>query len=159
STDPNFTRFAPGAIDYGEGRIFYDLDLLSARITDTSGACSSGVRTVALSTVQGTFLVVERVSFLTSAGAPSSIATRNPATFVSADLIDTIYPAAASSNTGVPQIVARISDTTLLLGPAPDAPYGVEVYGTQRPTPLSSNNSSTWISQNLPELFMAATMV
>lgn len=159
STDANFSTFLPGAIDYAEGRIYRDTDLLATRVTDTSGTCSSGVRSVALSTAQGTFLVVERVNMLTSAGAPSSAATRNPVIFVSADMLDAVYPSAASSNTGLPQWVARISDTTLLLGPTPDAPYSVEVYGTQRPTPLSAVNSSTWLTQNVPELFMAASMV
>src|SRR5262249_50920091 len=73
--------------------------------------------------------------------------------------IDAVYPSAASSNTGLPQFAARLSDRSLLLGPAPDQPYGLEVYGTQRPTPLSSANTTTWISQNLPELFIGASMV
>jgi len=159
STDPNFSTMLPGAIDYAEGRLYRELDLLSVRITDTSVACSSGVRTIALSTAQGTFLVVERLSLLTSAGAPSSVASRNPVVFVSPDYIDAVYPTAASSRCGLPLVAARVSDTTMLLGPAPDAPYGIETYGTQRPTPLSSGNASTWLTQNLPELFMAASMV
>lgn len=159
SSDPNFTILLPGAIDYAEGRSYRDLDLLSVRVTDTSVACSSGVRTVALSTTQGTFLVLERLNMLTSAGAPSSNATRNPIMMVTADYVDAVYPSAASSNTGLPIVAARINDTTLILGPTPDQPYGTEQYGTQRPTPLSSGNSSTWLTQNVPELFMAATMV
>lgn len=159
STDPNFSTFLPGAIDYAEGRLYRDLDLLSVRVTDTSGACSSGVRSLALSTAQGTFLVIERLNLLTSAGAPSSVATRNPLTFVSPDVLDAVYPSAASTNTGLPQWVARVSDTTVLFGPTPDAAYGVEVYGTQRPTPLSSGNSSTWLTANVPELFVDASMI
>ncbi len=159
STDPNFSTFLPGAIDYAEGRIYRDLDLLATRITDTSATCSSGVREFTLPTTQGTFQVIERVNILTSAGAPSSIATRNPTFDVSADVLDVVYPSAVSSYTGVPLWVARISDTTLLFGPTPDSNYGVEVYGTIRPTPLSSGNSSTWLTQWVPELFMAATMV
>jgi hypothetical protein len=159
SSDPNFSTFLPGAIDYAEGRIQRDLDLLSDRVTDTTVILSSGVNTVALSTAQGTFLIVERVNVLSSAGALSSAATRVPLYFVTPDYINAIYPSQLSSNTAVPSFVARISDTTLLFGPTPDQAYGLETYGTQRPTPLSSGNSSTWISQNIPELFMAATMV
>jgi hypothetical protein len=159
STDPNFTTFLPGGIDYAEGRLYRDLDLLSVRVTNTSVSCSSGVRTVALSTATGTFLVLERLNMLTSAGAPSSVATRNPIMIVTPAYVDAVYPSAASSNTGLPTVAARISDTTLILGPTPDQPYGTEQYGTQRPTPLSSGNSSTWLTQNVPELFMAATMV
>jgi hypothetical protein len=147
------------AVASSEGRLYRELDLLSVRVTDTSVSCSSGVRTIALSTTQGTFLVLERLNMLTSAGAPSSVATRNPIMMVTADYVDAVYPSAASSNTGLPIVAARISDTTLILGPTPDRPYGTEQYGTQRPTPLSSGNSSTWLTQNVPELFMAATMV
>jgi len=159
STDPNFSTFLPGAIDYAEGRIYRDLDLLATRITSTAGACSSGVRTVALSTTQGTFLVVERVNVMSSAGAPSSAATRNPLLFVSPDWLDATYPTALSSYCGLPLFTARLSDTTLAFGPAPDQAYGLEVSGTYRPSALSSGNSSTWLTQNVPELFMAATMV
>lgn len=159
STDPNFSTFLPGAIDYAEGRIYRDLDLLATRITDTSGTCSSGVRSFTLPTAQGSFEVVERINILTSAGAPSSIATRNPTYVVSADVLDVVYPSAVSSYTGVPLWVARTTDTTILFGPTPDSNYGVEVYGTMRPTPLSSGNSSTWLTQFLPEVFMAATMI
>lgn len=159
STDPSFSIFVPGAIDYGEGRVYRDLDLLATRLVSNAVSCSSGVRTVTLSTTAGTFLVVERVNLLTSAGAPSSIATRNPALFVSPDWLDAVYPTAVSSYTGLPQFVARPTDNTLLFGPAPDQAYGLEIATTLRPVPLSSGNSSTWLTQNVPELFMAATMV
>ncbi len=159
STDPSFATFLPGAIDYGEGRLYRDLDLISARVTNTAVACSSGVSTITLSTASGTILVVERLSLLTSAGAPSSAASRNPVTFVSPDYLNAVFGSAASSNCGLPLFAARTNDTTMQFGPPPDAPYGVEVSGTIRPTPLSSGNSSTWLTQNVPELFMAATMV
>lgn len=159
STDPSFTIFLPGAIDYAEGRCYRDLDLYATRITDVSATCSSGVRTFTLPTVQGTFQVVERVNILSSAGALSSNATRNPTFVVSPDVMDAVYPTAVSSYNGVPQWVARITDTTLIFGPVPDAAYTVEVYGTIRPTPLSVANSSTWLTQWVPELFMAATMI
>jgi hypothetical protein len=159
SADANFATFLPGAIDYAEGRVYRDLNLVAQYVTDASGTCSSGTRTLALSTASGTYLVVEQVSILTSAGAPSSAATRNQLYAVSPDYINATYPSAASSNTGQPAFWARLNDTTIMFGPAPDQPYGVEVYGTQRPTPLSSANSSTWLTQNVPELFMAATMV
>lgn len=159
STNASFQTFLPGAIDYAEGRCYRDLDLLATRITDTSGVCSSGVNSLTLSTAQGTFQVVDRVNILSPAGATSSLWTRNQTYFVSADVLDAVYPTVLSSYTGLPLWVARISDTTLLFGPAPDAAYGVEVYGTYRPNPLAATNSSTWLTQWVPELFMAATMV
>ena len=114
---------------------------------------------MAVSSAQGTILVLERLNILSPVGAPSSNATRNPVYFVSPDYLDAVYPSGLSSNCGLPQFAARVSDMLVYLGPIPDQAYTTEQYGTFRPTPLSSGNSSTWLTQNLPELFMAATMV
>jgi len=159
SADTDFNTILPAVIDYAEGRIYRDLDLLSVRVTDRSVTCASGVRTINLSTTQGTLLTVERLNMLTSAGAPSSAATRNQVYFTSPDYIDAVYPSAASSNTGMPLFAARVNDTEILLGPAPNEPYGTEVIATIRPNPLSSGNSSTWLTRNVPELFLAGSMI
>ena len=149
----------PAIIDYAEGRIYRDLDLPAARVTDTSVTCSSGVRTIALSTTQGTILEIESLNLLTSAGTTSSNAIRVPVVPVSKAVVDTIYPSALSSYCGQPEFFARVTDTQLILGPAPDQPYGTEVVGVIRPNPLSATNSSTWLTQNVPELILAACMV
>ena len=159
SGDTNFGGIMSGIIDYAEGRLWRDLDLPAARVTDTSVLCASGVRTIALSTTQGTLLALESVNLYTSAGTTSSNATRVPLVPVSKAVIDTIYPSAVSSNCGQPEYFARVTDTQLILGPSPDQPYGTEVVATVRPNPLSSGNSSTWLTQNLPELMIAAGMV
>lgn len=157
--DGNFAGPMPAIIDYAEGRLWRDLDLPAARVTDTSVVCSSGVRTIALSTTQGTLLVLESVNLLTSAGTTSSNAIRVPLVPASKAVIDTIYPSALSSYTGQPEFFARVTDTQLILGPTPDQPYGTEVVATIRPNPLSASNSSTWLTQNLPELMHDACMI
>lgn len=159
SGDNNFAGIMPMIIDYAEGRLWRDLDLPVARVTDTSVTCASGVRSIALSTTQGTLLVLETVNLLTSAGATSSYAQRVPLTPASQAVIDAIYPSAANANTGQPEYFARITDTQLILGPTPDQAYGTEVTATIRPNPLSAANPTTWLSQNVPELMVAAGMV
>lgn len=159
SSDAQFPTLMSGSIDYAEGRLYRELDLLSVRITDTSVACTSGVRTISQSTAQGYFLVIEELNIFSSAGATSSFAQRNPVTFVSPDFLNAVYPSAVSSCCGLPEFAARINDTQITFGPAPDAAYNTEIIGTIRPTPLSSGNSSTWLTQNVPECFFAATMV
>lgn len=157
--DNNFQGIMPALIDYAEGRIYRDLDLPVTSIVDVSVSCSSGVRSVNLSTTQGTILVIQTLNLLTSAGATSSYATRVPLVPASQSVINTIYPSAASSNCGQPEFFARLSDIELILGPTPDQAYGTEVVATIRPNPLSDTNSSTWLTQNLPELMIAAGMV
>jgi hypothetical protein len=157
--DANFAGPMEAIINYAEGRIYRDLDLPNNSITDTSIACSSGVRLINLSTGQGTLLVIESLNLFTSAGTTSSNATRKPLVPTSKAVIDTIYPSALSSRCGEPEYFARVSDIQLILGPTPDQAYGTEVIATIRPAPLSASNSSTWLTQNVPELMLAGCMI
>lgn len=157
--DNNFQGIMPALIDYAEGRIWRDLDLPAVRVTDTSVICTSGVRSIALSTTLGTLLVVEQFNIFTPAGTTSSNAQRVQLVPTSQPVVDVIYPSAANANTGEPEYFARVTDTELVLGPTPDQAYGTEITATIRPNPLSASNSSTWLTQNLPELMIAAGMV
>lgn len=159
SGDNNFQGIIDAVIDYADGRCYRDLDLVSASVVDTSVVCSSGVRSISLSTTYGTPLQIDTLNLLTSAGTTSSNATRVPLVPVARSILDFVYPSAVSSNCAQPQYFARISDTELLLGPVPDQAYGTEAQLTIRPTPLSSGNSSTWLTQNVPELYVAAAMI
>jgi len=51
------------------------------------------------------------------------------------------------------------NDTTVIFGPWPDAGYSVEIVGTIRPASLSSGNTTTWISMNVPDLMLAASLI
>lgn len=157
STDSNFTTMLPGMIDYAEQRIYRELDLLATQITDT-GTVSSGNRNFSLPTTTGTYIVVDQINIMSSVGTGSSNGTRNQVMPVSREYVDLIYPS-GQTVTGVPQVFARASNTAVIFGPAPDGAYTAEVIGTQRPTPLSSTNSSTILTQYVPDLFIAASMV
>jgi len=159
SGDNNFGGIMESAINYAEGRLYRDLDLVSASIVDASVVCTSGVRTVSLSTTAGNPLQIDALNLLSSAGTTSSNATRIPLVPAARSVIDMIYPSVVSSNCGQPQFFARLSDTQVIMGPAPDQAYGIEMQATIRPDPLSASNSSTWLTQNVPELMVAATMI
>jgi hypothetical protein len=157
--DTNFQGIMPAIIDYAEGRLWRDLDLPVVVVTDTSVSTSSGVRTIALSTTQGTLLAIQAVNIMTPAGAGSSNGTRVPLVPVSHAVIDAVYPSAISSNCAQPEYFARITDTQILFGPTPDQGYAAHVTATTRPAPLSASNSTTWLSLNVPELMIAAGMI
>jgi hypothetical protein len=159
SGDNNFAGIFDAAIDYSEGRIYRDLDLPYVRVISTAVTVSSGVRQVNLSTAPGEILAIETINLFTPVTAGSSVATRVPLVPASQGVVDMVYPSAASSNCAQPEFFARISNSILTLGPAPDQSYGTEIVGTIRPSPLSAGNSSTWVTQNYPELMTAATMV
>ena len=158
TTDPNFVTFLPGCIDYAEQRIYRELDLQVSRVVDNSASLSSGVRNFSLPTSIGTYIVVEQINVITPVNATGSSGTRNPLTPITKEYIDYAWPS-ATTNTSLPIYFAPINNTTYVLGPAPDQAYNVEVIGTQRPAPLSASNSSTFLTQQLPDLFIAASMV
>lgn len=156
--DYEYSVAIPNAIDYAEQRIYRELDLLATRVTDTSASFSVNTRTFTLPTSIGAFLVVEELNAITPSTATSTSGTRVPLRFTSKQFIDSVYPSATTSSS-VPRFAAMLSNTTVLVGPSPDKAYPVEVIGTQRPAPLSSTNSSTYLTAYLPDVFFAASMV
>lgn len=157
STDANFQTMLPGMIDYAEGRCYRELDLLVTRVTTTT-TLSSGNRNVTLPSSAGTYRVVEVVNVMTTVGQGSSNGTRSQVVPASRDFIDAVYPS-GQSNTGVPLFWAMNANTNIILGPSPDAGYTAEIVGTIQPTPLSSSNTTTFLTTMLPDLFVAASMV
>lgn len=184
----NFNTMLPSMIDYAEQRIYREADFLRQQITDNTQALSTGSRTVSLSTTYGSFITVDQVNVLslppasltlvtsfgsiitTSSGAIIIVGSsflppgllvpfenRVPLTPVSRSFLDLVYPSDFTS--GVPQFYAMISNTAMIIGPSPDRPYDIEFIGVQRPTPLSCNNSSTYLTQYCPDLFLAASMI
>lgn len=158
STDANFTTMLPGMIDYAEQRIYRELDLLYTQITDAGSQVSSGNRNFTLPTTLGTFITVDNLNIISPAATVSSAGTRIPLVPVDRSFIDLVYPS-NTAVTGTPAFFAMNSNTSVILGPSPDGAYYAEVVGTQRPTALSSNNSSTILTQYVPDLFIAASMV
>lgn len=164
SADANFATALPGIIDYAEQRIYRELDLLYTQVTTASSAVilSSGNRDFTLPTTYGTYITVDNLNVITPVGTLSSAGTRTPLVPTSREFIDTVYPSGRVS-TGTPEFFALASMQTsanqVILGPAPDSAYYVEVIGIQRPTALTSANSSTILTQYVPDLFMAASMV
>ena len=157
-TDPNFVAAIPNIIDDAEQRIYRDLDLLNTIVRDASAAFTSGNRNFSLPSSQGTFVVLENINVITPSGTPNPDAgTRNPLLPASKEMLDVMYPSATPG--GVPQYFGMITQSTIVVGPWPDAAYQVEVVGTMRPAPLSSANQTTLLSQYLPDLFLDAALV
>lgn len=152
SSDSNFTTFLPGCIDYAEQRCYRDLQLQDTVVRDV-GTISANNRTFTLPNNFGAFVVVQGMNLYDSGQRLALVPTSQP-------LIDVLWPNDAAPSAGaVPRVFAMITDTTALVGPAPDQQYSVEVVGTIRPTPLSSSNTTTILTQDLPDLFMAASMI
>ena len=102
--------------------------------------------------------MVESVNAISPAGTTNpDLGTRNPLTPATKEMCDFLYPSVTAS--GVPQYFGRVTQSTAVLAPWPDAAYTLEITGTQRPATLSTTNTTTFISTYLPDLFLAAAMV
>jgi hypothetical protein len=153
----NFVAILPSVIDYAEQRLYRELNLLSTVVRDTGGSTANNTRNFTLPQTNGRFVVIDAINVFTPAGSQT---TRNPVLPVSLNYIDLAWPEASSTGSSVyPTHFAMVTDQTLVWGPTPGATYTVEVIGHIRPTPLSEANPNTFLTDYLPDLFMAASMI
>lgn len=156
-SDAGFVQALPSIIDDAEQRIYRELDLIATVVTDASAALVAGNRNFALPGGNA-FYVIEQINLISPAGETDpELGTRNPLVPTTKDTLNFLYPGVTGA--GLPSMFARITQSTIIVGPWPDGAYQVEVVGTQRPAPLSVTNQSTFLSQYLPDLFFAAAMV
>lgn len=155
-TDPNWLAILPDTIDYAELRIYRDLDLLSTVQTVTS--YTTAVNTSQVQLASGQFVTLQNVNVITPAGTTTpDNGTRVPLLPVTKEYIQYAWP--SNTNSGVPSYFAMIDERTFSLGPWPNNNYTLEIIGTYRPPTLSSINTTTFISQYLPDLFLMASMI
>ena len=158
--DGVFISYIPNIIDYAEQRIYRELQLLDTVVRDTSATCTANSRNFTLPQTGGRFVAVAQINVVTPVSATVANGTRNTVVGVSLPVIDFTWPSnTAPSATTVPSTFAMITDQTVAFGPAPGDAFQVEVVGTIRPTPLSRDNATTYLSLYLPDLFLAASMI
>lgn len=162
-SDPLFVAILPSIIDYAEQWLYRDLDLLFATQTLVT-PLTQFLRTLTLPTYSsGTsyFVEVEDVNVITPVGqANPEKGVRNQCTPVSKEWLDAVW--GNQRNMAVPTNFAMLNDSTILFGPWPDQGYNVEIVGKYRPAPLYQGNvptNTTYLSTQLPDLFLAAAMV
>ena len=159
SNDPSFQTMLPGMIDYAEQRIYREGDFL-ATYAGFQSNCVANTRNFTYgSSATVNFLVIDTLWATTSISTTfSSTMTIRPLEIASRQFIDLVYPNDTTS-VGVPKYFAPATDTIAILGPTPDQNYLMVTFGTFRPAPLSASNSSTYLTQSLPDLFIAASMI
>lgn len=157
ASDVDFLQILPECIDDAEQRMYRDLDLLNT-VTRQTGILTVGTRTFNLPTTSGRFVVTNGFNIITpSTTTNPDDGTRNYLTPTTRDVLDVFWPNTTGAT--VPKLYAMITDQQIVVGPAPDAAYTIECIGTIRPTPLSSTQTTTYLTLYLPDLFVAASMV
>jgi len=148
--DPNFQTIIPSMIDYAELRMQRDLDFLN---TSGTGTYTGIVGSYNLNLTPGyPFVVMENVGVTDP--ATNYVMQLTP---VTKEWIYAVYP--QGSTQGLPQYFAPFNDNLMLVAPIPDQAYTFNVVGTQRFPTLSSTNTTTFISEYLPDVFIMASMV
>lgn len=153
STNANYQLELPIIIDIAEQRCYRELQLLDTIVRDNSGTLTANSRNF---TFPQHFVVSESMNVFTPVSTTTNRIQLVPA---SREFIDHVYGNEASVTTpSIPIYYAMITDQQIIVGPPPDVAYTMEVIGTIRPTPLSSTNPTTYLTQYLPDLFFAASM-
>jgi len=149
--DPNYVSIIPSMIDYAELRMQRDIDFLntSATLPFTNNAGSYEL----LLTPEYPFVVIENIGYLD----PDTGYTKQ-LTPTTKEFIYAVYP--NGSSLGVPKYFAPFNDNLMIIAPAPpNVTNNFVVTGTQRFPTLSALNTTTFISQYLPDVFIMASMI
>lgn len=141
-------------VNYAELRIYRELDFLNTIKESTTSDLTPGTRTVA---VPGDIIIVNSASVITPASTAAAAGTRNAMQRVSMEFLNQVWP--NTLTTGVPAYYALQDEGTIVLAPTPDAGYRVCAQGVFRPEPLSATNPTTFLTDNVPDLFVAASCV
>ena len=165
SNDPNFQAIIPQMINYAELRIQRDIDLFAGQFVNTAYSALVGQETVTISDTD--FITIQSVSLGTSPYTPLLPVTK--------EWLQYVYP--IGSTNGIPKYFAMnsantitsqgggadangLSSMSIRIGPIPDNGYQLTITGTLHMKPLNStDNTTTWISTYLPDLFIMASMV
>ena len=143
------------SINYAEQRIYRELNLLTTRIRNSSSTCTANSRSFTIPNATGSipFTTVTEISIIVAGN-------RNVLMSAAKKLVDTVAPTdTATSASAVPSMYYLLNQQTAIFGPSPGSAYTVEVTGTYRPAPLSASNTTTFLTNYLPDLFVAASMV
>lgn len=158
SATTQFQTMLPGMIDYAEQRIYRELDLLNTVVRNSTTSLTAGSRNFAIpTTANGPFITIQGINVITPVSTQPDSGTRNTLQIVVRDYLDAVWN--SSDGNSVPKFFAMIDQFNIIVGPWPNAAYVVEVIGTIRPNPLSSSNTTTFLTTYLPDLFIAASMI
>lgn len=113
------------------------------------------------STTTGSMTVAGKIDGSMNASTSTNPDTSNriPLLPTTKEFLDAVYGSPFAANRGQPQYFVPFNETLFFVGPVPDQAYPVEVVGTYRPNSLSATNTTTFISQYLPDVFIMASMI
>ena len=147
-TEPNFVIYLPEIIQDAEAMCYRELEPLAMQKQQTSTL----VIGQASLTGPSDWLIGQELWI--TVGTVKQRVVQRDASF----MVD-YAPDSSVAARGVPKYWCEINFQQLAVAPAPDAAYPVLFYYTAQQVALSASNSTTYLTQWLPDLFFAAAMV
>jgi hypothetical protein len=145
SDEATFVTNIPYFVRRAEERIYRYIKLPKLRKVDTSLTTVQGVRAV---TVPADFLAVDSLS-VASGGVYTTLIPKEP------DFIREAY--GTVSYQSKPLVYSLRDDTTILLGPTPDATYNLELTYTYKPQSIV-DATTNWLGTNAENALFCAAM-
>tara|TARA_R110002096_G_scaffold30805_1_gene91552 strand:- start:161 stop:826 length:666 start_codon:yes stop_codon:yes gene_type:complete len=138
-------------IEHAESRIFRNADLDVFKKYKTASLTSGDAFVAMPGSTPQTFAFIRYVQIFGADNVRISLEKKD------SSFMNEFLP--NRTTTGTPKYYANWDNDTIILAPAPDAAYTVELAYNAQPTGLSSSNTTTWISNNAPEMLLYACLV
>ncbi len=152
-TAPEFVQILPQAIQYSEDRCYRELDLLDTVYVNSSTNLTANNRNFTLpSAPYGVILTLQGVNILYGTGPQRQVLQP-----VALSFLNNVW--GSPTGASLPQYFSLVTQDQMVVGPWPDQPYVTEVIGTYQPQPLSATNTTTLLTELVPDLFTAGAMI
>ena len=160
-TDSNVltTTIVNDFIEHAELKIFRQVDLDVFRKYKTATLTAGDAFISMPGAIPTDFEYARYINIFGTSGLSGSSLTANERVFL--DKRDPSFMNEYRSDRtapGVPKYYANWDNDTILLAPAPNAAYTIELAYNALPTGLSSSNTTTWVSNNMPTLLLYACL-
>ncbi len=160
-TDSNVltTTIVNDIIEHAELKIFREIDLDVFKKYKTASLTSSDAFVAMPGASPTDFEFARYVHIFSPSGSLGGLTDNERVTLQKKDssYINEYWPNRTS--TGVPKYYANWDNDTIILAPTPNAAYTIELAYNAQPTGLSSSNTTTWVSNNAPQLLLYACLI
>ena len=160
-TDSNVltTTVVNDIIEHAELKIFREIDLDVFKKYKTASLTSSDAFVAMPGALPVDFEFARYVHIFSPSGSLGGLTDNERVTLQKKDssYINEYWPNRTS--TGVPKYYANWDNDTIILAPTPNAAYTIELAYNAQPTGLSSSNTTTWVSNNAPQLLLYACLI
>jgi len=160
-TDSNVfsTAIVNDFIEHAELKIFREIDLDVYKKYKTASLTSSDAFVAMPGASPTDFEFARYVHIFSPSGSLGGLTDNERITLQKKDssFINEYWP--NRNSTGIPKYYANWDNDTIILAPTPNAAYTIELAYNAQPTGLSSSNTTTWVSNNAPQLLLYACLI